>query len=466
MICRKCGKEIGNEDKICPYCGTETRRRERGSGGNKESYNQSHKQNEPDKGVFLAEILGILGLVLSFSRSKIGILICFAGLYLSYRSLEQRTGDKKRAKIGFLASGAGIIIAVLSFVIIFIAGLFTGGMENKNQTESENSIFSGIEEYADGTEDMSQDYNGALDELPIYSQERLSAYIDANHIEIPKVKKKKEMQKIFSDNGNGVYVKEKKEGQYVATKEETGYLYIGKMKNNKPNGYGKILKMYSATEYEENDHTRIKFSSYKEADTADDIYSVLVYAGEFKKGYFSGYGWKYTIPFENWDDLANSIYGRDLGEDYEHVTDNIQANILETCNPIEYMGEFKKGEYCGEGIQIAYPIREISVESDTTELQEMLGFDISEQIIFYIGEFKNGYRNGQIKEYMFGKLVYSGNEKDNEYNGKGTEYYGETGSIRYEGEWKNGMHHGQGTEYDEDGSVIYSGKWRRGDYAS
>ncbi len=38
------------------------------------------------------------------------------------------------------------------------------------------------------------------------------------------------------------------------------------------------------------------------------------------------------------------------------------------------------------------------------------------------------------------------------------EYY-EDGTLCYEGQWKNGMSHGQGKSYHNNGTLYYDGQW-------
>ena len=84
--------------------------------------------------------------------------------------------------------------------------------------------------------------------------------------------------------------------------------------------------------------------------------------------------------------------------------------------------------------------------------------------IFTYGEFKDGYPDGDVTEYVYDKLFYEGGMKKGEFSGEGKIYY-EDGTLEYEGEFKNGQYHGKGTLYDEEGNKIYSGKWKNGDYA-
>ncbi len=65
----------------------------------------------------------------------------------------------------------------------------------------------------------------------------------------------------------------------------------------------------------------------------------------------------------------------------------------------------------------------------------------------YIGEWKDGKRNGQGTYIDTNGNKYVGEWQNGQPNGKGT-YTWEEGQYegdKYEGEWQNGLHHGQGT---------------------
>jgi hypothetical protein len=69
---------------------------------------------------------------------------------------------------------------------------------------------------------------------------------------------------------------------------------------------------------------------------------------------------------------------------------------------------------------------------------------------------KAGSENEEVKTYDNGDR-YEGEWKDGKRHGQGTLYY-KSGS-RYEGEWKDGKRHGQGTFFWNDGDR-YEGEWK------
>ena len=80
------------------------------------------------------------------------------------------------------------------------------------------------------------------------------------------------------------------------------------------------------------------------------------------------------------------------------------------------------------------------------------------------GSVENGFvREGKGREYAKGgKMVeYLGDWKNGKRNGVGTEYKGM--KAFYIGEWKDGMRNGKGKEMDENGSgrVVFVGEWNK-----
>ena len=66
----------------------------------------------------------------------------------------------------------------------------------------------------------------------------------------------------------------------------------------------------------------------------------------------------------------------------------------------------------------------------------------------------NKYRR---KEYSNGQLIYDGEYKNNERNGKGKEY--SNGQLIYDGEYKNNERNGKGKEYNNEGDLYFEGQY-------
>jgi hypothetical protein len=71
----------------------------------------------------------------------------------------------------------------------------------------------------------------------------------------------------------------------------------------------------------------------------------------------------------------------------------------------------------------------------------------------YIGQFKNGKRNGRGVFYYQDGSYYEGYWKDNKMHGRGSLFYS-SGKLAYEGGWYLDDFHGQGRIYNENPSHI------------
>ena len=78
----------------------------------------------------------------------------------------------------------------------------------------------------------------------------------------------------------------------------------------------------------------------------------------------------------------------------------------------------------------------------------------------YVGEFKDGVRNGQGTYTFENGGKYVGEFKDGVLNGQGTYTFADGG--KYVGEFKDGKQNGQGIEYRANGTIISSGQWSDG----
>ena len=80
---------------------------------------------------------------------------------------------------------------------------------------------------------------------------------------------------------------------------------------------------------------------------------------------------------------------------------------------------------------------------------------------YYIGEFKNGLRNGKgILYCKNGKIKHEGDWINDKYEGYG-KYIFENGNY-YIGEFKNCLRYGQGMLYYKNGNIKYEGDYVNG----
>lgn len=440
MYCQNCGKEVQDDWKVCPNCGSALN-----GGTDKTTLQKDEAEKTSDK----VNEKGIK------KKSK----------------KESKKESKKKPffkKIWFW-----IVVVIVVFILFCCSGSDEESEEEpvtENVVSEENEIEEDVEDVADeevAEEDDEEEQEVNPDELPIYSLDYLTWYLEDNNIELDGTTKKeiKKMGKIMeeeTDLESAVYLEEDAEDRYGVTREQTELLYIGETKDNRPDGSGKIFRMVSASEMQE--ENGIAVDDYLSGDE-ESLSILLVYVGEFDNGYYDGYGWKFGMPFTNMDDLYNSLYERDISADYVHTTDDVALNLLNSCNPVAYMGNFEKSEYCGEGALIDYPIRYVPQEDSDEYMETVFGRNVEREIYISTGEFKDGLSNGEGKIYVQGMILYEGEEKDGNYNGNGTLYYPKSTQIKYEGEWRNGEYDGKGTLYDENGEIEYSGEWDMGDYA-
>ena len=76
----------------------------------------------------------------------------------------------------------------------------------------------------------------------------------------------------------------------------------------------------------------------------------------------------------------------------------------------------------------------------------------------YIGEWKNGLRNGKgIEYYSNGNIKYKGNWTDDRRKGIG-HYFMQNGKY-YIGQWSNNLRNGKGTLYYSNGKIELEGNW-------
>ena len=88
-------------------------------------------------------------------------------------------------------------------------------------------------------------------------------------------------------------------------------------------------------------------------------------------------------------------------------------------------------------------------------------YNIVDNRLLFEGEYLNGERNGNGKDYFDnGKLYYEGEYSKGKMEGKGKEYY-EDGGLRFEGEYKNG-NEWNGKGYDKSNNIVYELKYGKG----
>lgn len=125
---------------------------------------------------------------------------------------------------------------------------------------------------------------------------------------------------------------------WVKTNKETDVYYVGKVKDNKPNGQGCLYKKISA----------IDLGLFDDVEKAlSESYYVKMYEGNFKKGKLDGFGRKYILPTEEFEVDGNKTEIVPLIL-YKEISDDVELNLNETANPLCYEGFFKGNKYSGK----------------------------------------------------------------------------------------------------------------------
>lgn len=322
------------------------------------------------------------------------------------------------------------------------------------------------------------------EDAPYLSKEYLQYYIEKNDIKVNIFNKPKKVED-YINNCDGEFVSVERvtgffqEPYYAMTRGSTEFVYMGQMKDNKPDGIGALFKLVNLS-MGENDNGELvaDVEEYSDWSYEEDTYFARIYIGNFKEGRPEGYGIEFSSPGDD-DYFINNIYL----DDYENG--DYQTAIYDMANPQRYEGEFKEGNYSGQGNAYIYmdsysyeaDIGDENVEEiDLGEYSELFGEEKgrkmqeivsgrNKDITISSGYYEDGELNGEVRVYELGYLSYEGEMKKGEKHGKGIEYFSCSEQVQYEGEWAYGRYNGTGILYNEDGTVDYSGEWEGGDYA-
>ena len=230
---------------------------------------------------------------------------------------------------------------------------------------------------------------------------------------------------------------------YITSDTTSEYYYVGKTKDNRPDGFGMIFGMSTGS------------GTYALADGF-----MIHYIGDFKNGAYDGFGALFSADEYDLSGMINNIV-----QSGEITSDEVLENAIEYLfNYVSYEGHFKDGKMNGKGNEFSFPNVEVGLPFDFNNdpIDGYRYYNIYPDVI--MGEYKNNALTGMVKEYWHNHLWYSGEMDDGQESGKGAWYYN-NGQVMYEGEFKKGKQSGKGSYYDENGNLIYSGEWENGDYA-
>ena len=192
--------------------------------------------------------------------------------------------------------------------------------------------------------------------------------------------------------------------------------------------YIKYLQKNKAEEYDFNDN--------------------LIYEGEYLNGKRNGKGKEYL-----------NSYGLIFSGEYLNGKRNGKGKEYELGTVI-FNGEYLNGKKNGNGKEYYYFSKRIRFKGEYNNGKIWNGYfydrDKEKTIV---NEIKDG--KGFIKEYNeLDEIVFAGEYKNGERNGKGKEYdYSK--NVIFEGEYLNGRKHGKGKDY-RFGKVIFKGEYLNG----
>lgn len=325
---------------------------------------------------------------------------------------------------------------------LFLTGCDDGKEAVHSQSLAETSIESVNKESTDAQEENEKtDKVGEeeLPDLPVWSPEYIISYIKAMNLDVYDfTREMKENEKNVSklDFNKMCYVSDFSFGigspKYEQVYSESDFVYVGKMDDEKPDGFGILIKMVNVDSFGAEKVNRI------------------VYTGMFKKGKYDGFGLLYCADHGD-EEQKYSSFIQNAEEPQEATTQYL--------NELRYMGYFENGYSSEKGIRIGYPKLYWYFKPYEENLEESIE-EAADEITVLSGEFKKGKANGKVKLYYSGFLLYEGMAKKGEMHEKGTEYYKKSTQKKYEGEFSNGVYWGEGTLYDQEGNVVCSGQWK------
>lgn len=330
-----------------------------------------------------------------------------------------------------------IIASILLIIIGLIADHFTNTSVPSSSINTSNNVKNPKKP------PVIIDYDAEMRKYAIRTTEYLNLYTGKYNIKLNTFSEKKELvpklnelkKELESPKSPIKYLElEKhlfKESNYKLTSSKTNIIYLGELKDNKPNGLGLIANLVNPDE--------------AILDKGKDIY-LIKYYGYFKDGLFKGFGNSFYIPTEE-----EIFY---LSRQYQETGVNYLDFINSKLNYLEYEGEFDNGIKNGLGNYFEYD----AIKPIPDELPET-------NIYIKTGTFKDKVLDGNGREYMRdGYLLYDGSYKDGLHDGGGTLYFPDSSKIEYKGNFSDDRYDGKGTLYDKTGKVIYTGEWNRGDY--
>ena len=349
------------------------------------------------------------------------------------KTMDSSASDIKKPKKKFGIIKAGVLIYVAYLVVSWLRG-DSGSVEALKETAVTASMTT-----PEGELDVNE---VQAPNVPVWSPEYLSFYLQNKPLDLYDFSKEEEKNtKLAKDaKTEKCYIKGSegfinKSITYKKADQETDLIYMGEIKDEKPDGYGVLSKM-------------INYGS----DTNPVFAYQIMYDGMFKKGKYSGFG-KSFFSFEDENEAWQF-------REFVKQSEDAQTCVNDYFNELEYIGYFEDGQFNGKGLFITYPDKRY-----TSIFSERITMRADEDPQYYTlgiasSNFEKGEMEGKAKLYYADYLVYDGELKKGEPDGKGKRYYRGSDHLKYEGEFSGGKMEGKGTLYDYDGKVVVSGQWK------
>jgi hypothetical protein len=254
----------------------------------------------------------------------------------------------------------------------------------------------------------------------------------------------------------GEYKDDKRNGQGIYT-FANGEKYVGEFKDNEFYGQGTFYYLGGTTYVGE-------WRGKRNGQGTHTTPSGEKYVGEFKDNNFHGYGTTYTSN--------GSIASQGIWAENKFVSSAlVQQATVPVCQGSDasrwsycfgtynyadgskYIGEWKDGKKNGQGT--------LTITGGDKYVGEFKDDKLHGQGTYtfakggnYVGEFKDDKRKQGTLTLPSGDK-YVGEFKDNKLHGQGTFSYAD--GTKYIGEWKDGKKNGQGTFYNANGSITDQG---------
>ena len=135
MYCKKCGKELDENIRFCPACGTEQRVAEFGAEESVEEVTVTTAEQEANAGVveepqqpkvwkvfsIIGKILGIVSISTCWIPFMLGLSLGIPGIVLSCLGKKYHTPETdKNFKVGLTLSIIGAVGSLLSYIIYVV----------------------------------------------------------------------------------------------------------------------------------------------------------------------------------------------------------------------------------------------------------------------------------------------------------------------------------------------------------